>query len=110
VEQVRSSVREVMIALRRNSLLAYVSFELYGMGLSLELEGRPVVQNGRFRLEPIRGKLGSLPLSSGLLASAANRLFDAPENRDKFRLPALIRAVSVEEGRLVISPVPESGN
>jgi hypothetical protein len=110
VDQVTSSVREVMIALRENSLLTYVSFELYGMGFSLELEGRPMVRDGHFRLEPTRGRLGSLPLSASLLAGAAHRIFDAPENRERFRLSPLIRNVVVEGGRLVISPGPESGN
>jgi hypothetical protein len=102
VEQVQSSVRDVKIELKQESLLAYVVFDLYGMNLSLELEGRLAVQDGYLRLEPVGGKLGSLPLLAGTLQSATSRLFDAPENREKFRLPAHIRDVRIEGGRLVV--------
>jgi hypothetical protein len=103
VEQAQSSVRDVKIELRQNSLRAYVLFELFGKDLSLELEGQLMVHEGCLRLEPTGGKLGSLPLLAGSLEGATQRLFDSPENREKFRLPHQIRDVHVEAGRLVIS-------
>jgi hypothetical protein len=103
VEQVRTSVREVKMGLKEDCLLAYVAFDLYGMALSLELEGRVVVEDGYLRLEPIRGRLGSLPLLAGSLESATHRLFDAPQNREKFHLPPQIRDISIQDGRLLIS-------
>lgn len=103
MEQVQSSVRDVKIELRQNSLRAYVLFELYGKDLSLELEGQLMVREGCLRLVPTGGRLGSLPLLAGSLEGATRRLFDSPENRDKFRLPPQIRDVHVEAGRLVIS-------
>jgi hypothetical protein len=102
VEQVQSAVRDVKIELRQNSLRAYVLFELFGKDLSLELEGQLRVHEGCLRLEPTGGKLGSLPLLAGSLERATRRLFDSPENREKFRLPPQIRDVRVEAGRLVI--------
>jgi hypothetical protein len=103
LEQVQSSVRDVKIELRQNSLRAYVLFELFGKDLSLELEGQLMVRDGCLRLETTGGKLGSLPLLAGSLEGATQRLFDSPENREKFRLPPQIRDVHVEAGRLVIS-------
>jgi hypothetical protein len=103
LEQVQSSVREVKISLLEDGLRAYVLFEIYGKSLSLELEGRLMIQDGCLRLEPTSGRLGSLPLTSGTLRSAAQRLFDSPENREKFRVPAHIKAVTVEQGRLIVS-------
>jgi hypothetical protein len=72
------------------------------MDLSLELEGRPSVQNGYIRLEPVRGKLGSLPLMAGTLKSVANRLFESAENKEKFKIPSDIRDVRIEHGQLVV--------
>jgi hypothetical protein len=103
MEEVRSSVREVRIELRDDDLRGYVLFELFGKSLSLELEGRLEVRDGCITLKPTAGKLGSLPLLSGSLESAAHRLFESPENREKFRLPPEIRDVSVREKRLVLS-------
>ncbi|HYK89691.1 MAG TPA: hypothetical protein VE398_13020 [Acidobacteriota bacterium] len=103
IEQVRSSVRDVRIKLKDDTLLAYVSFDLYGKNLSLELEGHLTVRDGCLRLDPTGGRLGSLPLLSGTLESAAQRLFDSPENRETFRLPPDIRDVRIEHGRFVVS-------
>jgi hypothetical protein len=72
------------------------------MDFSLELEGTPVVRNGYLKLEPIRGKIGSLPLMAGALKSATDRLFDSPQNREKFRLPPEIEDIRVEQAQLVI--------
>ena len=102
LEQVQSSVRDVKIELLEDAVCVYAQFELHGMDLSLELEGRPIVRNGYLRLEPIRGKLGSLPLMAGTLRSATDRLFDSPQNREKFRLPPEIEDVRVEQGQLVV--------
>lgn len=101
--QEQSSVRDVKIELRGDSLRAYLAFGVYGMNLSLELEGRLLVQDGHLRLEPTRGKLGSLPLFAGVLESAVHRLFDSPESREKFRLPPYIDDLRVARGRLVVS-------
>jgi len=102
LEQVQSSVRDVKIELLEDALCIYAQFALHGMDLSLELEGQPVVRNGYLRLKPIRGKLGSLPLMAGTLKSATDRLFDSPQNREKFRLPPEIEDVRVEQGQLVV--------
>jgi hypothetical protein len=103
LEQVQSSVREVRIQLLDDSLRAYVLFQILGKSLSLELEGRLMVQDGCLRLEPTSGRLGSLPLLPGTLQSAAQRLFDSPENKEKFRLPPHIRTLTVDQGRLIVS-------
>jgi len=102
LEQVQSSVRDIKIELFEDSLRAYTSFELYGMKLSLELEGQLTVRDGYLRLTPSSGKLGSLPLLAGTLQSATSRLFDSPENKEKFHLPPEIRDVRIERGQLVV--------
>ncbi len=103
LEEVQSSVRDVKIRLQDDTLRAYVLFDLYGKNLSLELEGRLAVRDGHLRLEPTRGWLGSLPLPQGTLESAAQHLFDSPENKEKFLLPETIRDIHIERGQLVVS-------
>lgn len=102
LEKAQSSVRDVKIELLEDSLHMYAIFDLHGMDLSLELEGRPIVRDGYIRLDPTRGKLGSFPLMAGTLKSATDRLFDSPENREKFKLPPEIQDIRVENGQLVI--------
>jgi hypothetical protein len=102
LDQIQSSVRDIKIELLDETLRVYALFDMHGMDLSLELEGRPSVQNGYIRLEPVRGKLGSLPLMAGTLKSVANRLFESAENKEKFKIPSDIRDVRIEHGQLVV--------
>jgi hypothetical protein len=102
VEEVQSSVRDVTIALADDRVQAYVIFGFHGKDLSLVLEGHLHVVNGYLRFEPTSGKLGSLPLPQSALESAVAGLFDAPENRERMRLPLEIRDVRIENGELVV--------
>jgi hypothetical protein len=72
------------------------------MDLSLELEGKPVIRDGYIMLESSGGKLGSLPMMAGTLKSATDRLFNSPQNREKFKLPPDIQDVRIEQGQLII--------
>ena len=55
------------------------------------------------RLEPVRGRIGSLPLPAGTLQKAVDKMFESPENREKFRLPSNIRDIKIDRGRLVVT-------
>lgn len=103
LREAESTVRSVKIKLNEDRLRVYALFDLRGVDLSLELEGRISAQDGYLRFEPSAGKLGSLPLLAGSLQAAAQRLFDSPENREKFKLPPYIEDIRVDSGRLVIS-------
>ncbi len=102
VEEVQSNVRDVRLQLQEDLIKAYVLFDFHGKELSLTLEGHLRAEDGYLRLTPTAGRLGSLPLTAATLESAAARLFDSPENREKFRLPAGIEDVRVERGRLSV--------
>lgn len=103
LQQVQSSLRDVKINLVGEELRAYVLFNLYGKDLTLQLEGRLVVTEGRLRLRPTRGMLGSLPIPQMTLDRAVSRLFDSPENRDSFQLPPEIKDIRVMNGELIVS-------
>ncbi len=103
-DQIQSSVRDVKIKLLDdNSLRVYGIIDAHGVDLSLELEGRLLVRDGYMRLEPTSGKLGSLPLTSGMLQNVTDRIFDSPENKEKFRLPPEIRDIQIKNARLVVA-------
>jgi hypothetical protein len=101
--QMRSSIRDVKIELKEDSLRVYAQFDLHGLDLSLDLEGRPSVQEGYLRLAPTAGKLGSLPLAGSTLQILAERIFDSPQNKEKFKLPYYIEDVQIEDGQLIIT-------
>jgi hypothetical protein len=103
VEEVQSNVKDVKIDLLDESLRAYVLFDFHGKELSLEIDGKLLAQDGYLRLIPTGGMLGSLPLPQSTLENATRRLFDSPENREKFRLPDHIRDVRIERGELIFT-------
>jgi len=102
LQQAQSSLRDIKVELRDDLLHLYAIFDLHGMDMSMELEGRLTAQDGYLRLEPTGGKLGSLPLMSGTLQAVADRLFTSPENKEKFKLPPYIQDVRIEGGNLIV--------
>ncbi len=102
LEEVKSSVRDVRINLAGNQVRAYLLFNLYGKDMSLILEGTLGVVDGYLRLTPTSGTLGSLPIPQASLDNAVRRLFDSPENREKFRVPPHISDIFVEAGQLTV--------
>jgi hypothetical protein len=102
LEQVQSSVREVKVTLTEDRVQAYVLFDFHSRDFSLILDGRLHVAGGYLRFEPTSGKIGSLPLPQSALDSAVTRLLNAPENREKMRVPPEIRDIRVQNGELLV--------
>lgn len=100
--EIQSTVRDMRINLTDDRVRVYFLFELAGKDMSLELEGRLLVRDGYLRLEPTAGRLGSFPIPGFTLDNAVRRLFDSPENKEKFHLGAGIRDIRIEGGRLIV--------
>ena len=98
-----STILDIKIKLLANALRLYMLFDLHGLDMSMELEGPLSVRNGHLRLDPTSGKLGSFPLPTGALHTVARRLFESPENREKFRVPPGIQDIRIEHGQLVVA-------
>ncbi len=103
VLQRREPARRSRDCRKDDQIEVYVLFNLYGKDLSLMLKGHLEVSDGYLRLTPTAGRLGSLPLTEATLRSAAGRLFESAENREKFRLPAEIRDIRIEGSELVVT-------
>jgi hypothetical protein len=96
-------MRDIKINLVGDLVHAYVLFNLYGKDISLELTGHLFVADGRLRLQPTSGKVGTMPIPKVTLDRAVSRLFDSPENQDKFLVPPEIKDIRVVNGELVVS-------
>jgi hypothetical protein len=103
IEEAPSNLRDVRLKLDGERLVAWVSYDAYGLDVALELAGKLSVQDGYLRLTPTSGKLGSLPLTKSVLQAAASRLFDSPENREKWRLPRHIADIRISGGQLSVT-------
>ncbi len=103
VEQAETSVQNVKIDLDGDMVKTYVVFNFHGKDLSLEIDGHLSTQDGYLRFDPVDGKIGSFPLPQSALQEAVRRMTDAPENREKLRLPADISNIEVENSQLVVS-------
>jgi hypothetical protein len=103
VQEVQSALKDVRMHLMGNQLRAYSLFVLYGKEISLQLDGTIETRGGYVRLIPTAGRLGSLPIPSATLKLVVQRLFESPQNRDKFQLPPQVEAIRVENSTLVMS-------
>jgi hypothetical protein len=101
LEDVQSAVKDVRVDLEGDLVKAYVVFNFHGADLSLELDGHLRAENGYLHFDPVSGTLGSLPLPTSTLQSAAEHLFDSPENREKMKLPNNVSGIQVSNGQLV---------
>ncbi len=102
------SIRDLRTKLKYDRIHVYVAFRFYGKMLTLSLTGKVRVQDQQLRLDADSGRFGSLPLPSPVLERAMRKVFDSPENREKFRLPDYIQDVRVEDGSMVLIINPRS--
>jgi hypothetical protein len=102
VQEVHSALKDVRINMMDHQLRAYALFTLYGKDISLQLDGTLETADGILRLKPVAGKLGSMPIPRSTLDHVVQKLFDSPQNRDKFKLPPQIASVWIENSTLVI--------
>lgn len=101
--EVQSNVRDIKVHLAGDQVTAYVLFNLHGKDLSLTLSGHLSALDGYLRLSPTQMSLGSMPIPRAMLERAIGSVFDAPGNREQFRLPANVRDLRVDKGDLVVT-------
>ena len=101
IEQVRSSVKDVKVELVGDHVRAYVVFDFHGKDMTLQLEGKLSAANGYMRFRPVSGQIGSLPIPQSSLEAPVQKMMDSPENRDKFKLPAEMSDIRIENGEIV---------
>jgi hypothetical protein len=101
VEQVRSSVKDVKVELIEDRVRAYVVFDFHGKDMTLQLEGKLGASNGYLQFQPVSGQIGSFPIPQSTLETAVQKMMDSAENREKFKLPAEMSGIKIENGEVV---------
>jgi hypothetical protein len=101
VEQVRSSVKDVKVELIEDRVRAYVVFDFHGKDMTLQLEGKLGASNGYLQFLPVGGQIGSFPIPQSTLETAVQKMMGSPENREKFKLPAEMSGIKIENGEVV---------
>jgi hypothetical protein len=101
IDQVRSQVKDVKVELVDDRVRVYVVFDMHGKDVTLNLEGKLGAENGYLNFEPVSGSIGSLPLPPSALQSAMRHILENPENREKFKLPADMSGLKIENGEVV---------
>lgn len=102
VQEVQSALKDVRMHLMGNQLRAYSLFVLYGKEISLQLDGT-IETRGLCPIDPYRREAGLTSIPSATLKLVVQRLFQSPQNRDKFQLPPQVEAIRVENSTLVMS-------
>jgi hypothetical protein len=101
VEQVRSSVKDVKVELIDDRVRAYVVFDFHGKDMTLQLEGKLGASHGYLQFEPVSGQIGAFPIPQSTLQTAIQKMMDSSENREKFKLPAEMSGLKIENGEIV---------
>jgi hypothetical protein len=101
VEQVRSSVKDVKVELIDDRVRAYVVFDFHGKDMTLQLEGKLGASHGYLQFEPVSGQIGAFPIPQSTLQTAVQKMMDSSENREKFKLPAEMSGLKIENGEIV---------
>jgi hypothetical protein len=101
VEQVRSSVKDVKVELIDDRVRAYVVFDFHGKDMTLQLEGKLGASHGYLQFEPVSGQIGAFPIPQSTLQTAVQKMMDSSENREKFKLPAEMSGLRIENGEIV---------
>ncbi len=101
LEEVQSSVKDVRVDMQGDLVKAYIVYDFHGQDLSLELDGHLHAEGGYLKFEPVSGSLGSLPLPTSVLQSAADQLLNSPENREKLKLPPDVSDIQIVDGQVV---------
>jgi hypothetical protein len=102
LDQAQSTVRDVKAQLQGDSIKLYATINYRGKNVLLELDGYISVQNGYIRLDSTGGSIGSLPLPAAALQAIEDRVFNSPQNKEKFKLPPEIQDVRIENGKLTV--------
>jgi hypothetical protein len=100
-DTLRSNMRDLKVQLVNDRVKAYVVLDVHGKDMTLQLEGKLGADNGFVTFEPVSGQIGALPIPQATLEAAVRKLLEAPENRDKLRLPDDVSDLKIENGEVV---------
>jgi hypothetical protein len=95
-------IQDMRVNLVADRLQLYLLANFRGKDLAFVLDGKVRTLNGYLDLEPISGKIGSLPIPKASLKRAMEQMLATPEGRESARLPRNLRDLHVEDGKLVV--------
>ena len=98
---VPTSIRDFRLKIIEDRVRMYLVLDLRGRNLTVELEGKMHAKDGFLQFDPLSGRIGALPIPKSTLVSRMQAMMDSPEMRESLRLPANVKDVYVEDGRIV---------
>lgn len=99
-EGAEAELTDLRVRLHESSLQAHLRFRIYGKELSLEFEGVPTIEEGRFAWSDLTGRIGSLPMPRATMQLAWEKLTAQPQVADQLRMPEAIESLEVHSGVL----------
>lgn len=96
-------VRDVKIRLMDDRARVYIVLNAYGKDINVDIEGRVYTQNGFIQFDPLSGRIGLLPIPRSTMQSAVREIMNSPEDHEDLRLPAYLKDLRVEGGKIVLT-------
>lgn len=103
IEQAESAVKDVKVDMDGDLVKAFVTYDVHGRDVAVELDGHISADNGYLKFDPVAGKIGSLPLPQSVLQAAVTKMMASPEGREKMKLPDDINDIQIQNGQAVVS-------
>lgn len=103
IEQAESAVKDVKVDMDGDLVKAFVTYDVHGRDVPVELDGHISAENGYLKFDPVGGKIGSLPLPQSVLEAAVSKMMASPEGREKMKLPDDINDIQIQNGQAVVS-------
>ncbi len=96
------SVKDIRITISENRLNLYFLVHRFGKDFALSLTGRPLLDDGYFRMRADSGWVGYCPMVPFVLNFALNRAMNWDSQREQLKMPPAVKAIEMRDNELAI--------
>ena len=95
-------VRTVQVAFLGDQVIGQFVTDVYGKEMYITIAGKLASKDGYVTFQPSAFRVGDLGVPVSLVNGQLQAKLDAPENREKLKLPDFVSDLRIEDGELVI--------
>jgi len=92
---------DMTVQIEGDRLHVYMSSVSNGRTISVDLEVKLRVRDGYLQVEPISGRIGSLPIPRKTLEAFCRAMMNSPAGQEVLRLPPYLSDLRVEDSKIV---------
>lgn len=98
-----SDVHPLKVRLEDDRVTGQAVYSVGGKDIYLTITGKVGIAGGSLAFSPIEGRIGSMPVPLGILASRLQARLQDPDARKNMKLPDYISDIRVADGQLIVA-------